>query len=80
VNHLVQTGLALGSRNAPLFGGRLLQHQARRRAAFLHHRKEIAHGMRTVGILRAVSRVADGLLDLDALPIGFHLVRQNQRD
>ena len=80
MNHLVQTSLALRGRNAPLFGRGLLQHQARRRAAFPHHTEETAHRVGAIGILIAIFRVADGLLQLDAFPIGFHLIGQDQRD
>ena len=74
----MQSGLAFGNRNAPLVGGGLLEHQARGSAAFLHDTEEVADRVRTVRVLIAVFRVADGLLDLDALPIGFHLVGQDQ--
>ena len=80
--HFVKAGFALARRNLPVRRGGLDQHQTRRAARLAHHVEKIADGVRAIGILSAVARIANRLLDLHQLPVGVQLVGdyQSQRD
>ena len=77
VNDLVIDGLAFGSGHLPFFRSRAFQHQTGTGAGFADGYDEVANGAGTICVLRAVLGIADGLFDLDALPIGFEFVGQN---
>ena len=79
MHHFVVLGLAFGHRHAPLGRSRTFQHHARGGAGLAHRIVKIADGFRAVRILAAVFRVADGLLDLDARPIGVEFFRHHHR-
>ena len=74
VHHEAVLSVAFLLRYAPLGGGRVFEHGARRSAGRAQHVVEIAHGARAIGILRTVFRVAQRLNHLDARPIGFQFI------
>ena len=74
VHDLVVPRDALAARHAPLPGGRRQQHRPRRGAGVAERLVEVADRPRAVGILIAVARIADALLDGHAAPVGVELV------
>ncbi len=56
-----------------------LEHLPRRGARLAHRLIELPHAARSVGVLIAVFRVALGLDDLHAVPVGFELVGEHHR-
>ncbi len=80
MNHLVVYRLDLGHRHAKAFGGRGLEHDARRRADLAHRHQIVPCAARSIGILIAeLDLVAMRLRDLDARPVGFHFLGDDQR-
>ena len=80
VDDFVEAGLALGDRHLPLGRGGLDEHDARRCAGLTEGVEEVADGLRSVGVLVAIPRVADALFDLDARPVGIELVGGDHRE
>ena len=74
VHHFVEFHMAFGRRDFPFRGRRVFEHHARGGACFLECYVKIRYGARTVGVLIAVLRIADGLFHPDALPIGIQFV------
>ena len=74
VHDLVVPRDALAARDAPLPRGRRHQHRPRRGAGVPERLVEIADRPRAVGVLIAVARVANALLDGHAAPVGVELV------
>src|SRR5208282_4260021 len=68
---------ALRCGNSPLLSRSLNQHESRRCSGLAHRILERPDGVRSIGILVTITLVADGLLDLDALPIRVQFICDN---
>ncbi len=79
VHHFVVLGRALGLGHAPLRRRRAHQHRPRRGAGVAERFVEVADRTGTVGILVAVARIADALLDGDPAPVRLQLVGRHLR-
>ena len=79
VHHFVVLRRALGLGHSPLRRRRAHQHRPRRGAGMAERFVEVADRSRAVGVLVAVARIADALLDGDAAPVGVELVGRDLR-
>src|SRR5246127_5734909 len=78
MNHLMKVRLTLSGRHSPTLRSGPDEHEAGGSARQAHNIKKAADGVRTVGVLIAVSRVTDGLIEFYALPIGVQFVGHDQ--
>src|SRR5918996_463068 len=76
----VELSHTIGRVNVPLLRGRLNQHEPRGSAGLPHDIIKASDRMRSIGVLIAVARIADGLVDLHLLPIGVQLVSNDERE
>ena len=79
VDDLVRLGLTLADGHLPLGRRRLHEHHARRRAGLAERVEEVSNRFRAVGVLIAVTRIANPLFDLDPRPVGVELVGGDHR-
>src|ERR1700751_3361053 len=78
MNHRMKVRLTLTDRYSPTLRSGPNDHEAGGGAGQPHNIKKASHGMRTVGILIAVSRVTDRLIDFYASPVGIQFVGNDQ--
>ena len=79
VHHFVVLRRALGLGHVPLRRRRAHQHRPRRGAGVAERFVEVADRSRAVGVLVAVARIADALLDGDPAPVRLELVGRHLR-
>src|ERR1700731_4728712 len=79
MNHRMKVGLTLTGRYSPMLRSGPNEHEGGSSAGQAHNIKKASDGMRTVGVLIAVSRVTDRLIDFYALPVGIQFVGQDHR-
>src|ERR1700746_3536466 len=78
MNHRMKVRLTLTDRYSPTPRSGPNEHEAGGSAGQPHNIKKASHGMRTVGVLIAVSRVTDRLIDFYAPPVGIQFVGDHQ--
>ena len=61
---------ALSGREIPSLRGRLYEHQPRGGAGLSHDIIKASDRMGSIGVLIAVTRIADRLVDFHSLPVG----------
>src|SRR5246127_6008226 len=78
MNHLMKVRLTLSGRDSPMLPSGPNEHDAVGSPGQAHNNKKASDGMGTVGVLIAVSRVTDRLIDFYALPVGIQFVGHDQ--
>src|ERR1700746_261033 len=78
MNHLMKVRLTLSGRHSPTLRSGPNEHDAGGSPGQAHNIKKASDGMGTVGVLIAVSRVTDRLIDFYALPVGIQFVGHDQ--
>src|ERR1700756_772585 len=78
MNHRMKVRLTLTGRYSPKLRSGPNEHEAGGSAGQAHDIKKASHGMRTGGVLIAVSRVADRLINFYPLPVGVQFVGHDQ--
>src|SRR5579864_6316695 len=78
MNHRMKVRLTLTGRYSPMLRSGPNEHEPGGSAGQAHNIKKASDGMRTVGVLIAVSRVTDRLIDFYALPVGIQFVGHDQ--
>src|SRR5205807_3578957 len=79
MNNRMKIRLTLADGDSPLLGRGPNKHKPGCSAGQAHHVKKASHGMRTVRVLIAISRVTDRLINFHALPVGVQFVGQDHR-